>query len=192
MSNATSAKGRKAGVLAMALGLGMAAALGHATQDTQKPQGMTSAQAASETLSDRQQAIVPIAAFAAAGDISRLGTALNQGLDAGLTVSDAREVLVQLYAYAGLVLPGSPWVTPKTWGGSLPLFRGRTTAWHSPWSAWPRPLLERPPKPRGGSVVHRKRPQPMTGTPGVWCTGGAGRTPRCRGYPWKTRKTHLI
>jgi 4-carboxymuconolactone decarboxylase len=109
MSNATSAKGRKAGVLAMALGLGMAAALGHATQDTQKPQGMTSAQAASETLSDRQQAIVPIAAFAAAGDISRLGTALNQGLDAGLTVSDAREVLVQLYAYAGLVLPGSPW-----------------------------------------------------------------------------------
>ena len=44
---------------------------------------------------------MPIAAFAAAGDIARLGTALNQGLDAGLTVSDAREVLVQLYAYAG-------------------------------------------------------------------------------------------
>jgi hypothetical protein len=36
MSNATSAKSRKAGMLAMALGLGMAAALGHATQDTQK------------------------------------------------------------------------------------------------------------------------------------------------------------
>ena len=30
-----------------------------------------------------------------------VNTALNQGLDAGLTVSDAREVLVQLYAYAG-------------------------------------------------------------------------------------------
>jgi 4-carboxymuconolactone decarboxylase len=98
MSNATSAKSRKAGMLAMALGLGMAAALGHATQ---KPPGMTSAQPASETLSARQQALVPIAAFAAAGDISRLGTALNQGLDAGLTVSDARELLVQLYAYAG-------------------------------------------------------------------------------------------
>jgi alkylhydroperoxidase/carboxymuconolactone decarboxylase family protein YurZ len=102
MSNATSAaKSRKAGVLAMALGLGMAAALGHANEDTQKPQDMTSAPPASETLSARQQAIVPIAAFAASGDIARLGTALTQGLDAGLTVTDAREVLVQLYAYAG-------------------------------------------------------------------------------------------
>ena len=55
----------------------------------------------SETLSATHQAIVPIAAFAAAGDIAKLNTALNQGLDTGLTVSDAREVLVQLYAYAG-------------------------------------------------------------------------------------------
>ncbi|RXN86125.1 carboxymuconolactone decarboxylase [Achromobacter aloeverae] len=53
------------------------------------------------TLTVRQQAFVPIAAFAAAGDIGRLGAALECGLDAGLTVSDAREVLVQLYAYAG-------------------------------------------------------------------------------------------
>ncbi|WP_340526648.1 carboxymuconolactone decarboxylase family protein [Cupriavidus necator] len=42
-----------------------------------------------------------MAAFAAAGDIAKLNTALNQGLDAGMTVSDAREILVQLYAYAG-------------------------------------------------------------------------------------------
>jgi 4-carboxymuconolactone decarboxylase len=66
---------------------------------------MTSTQAtapsASETLTARQQAIVPIAAFAAAGDIAKLNAALNQGLDAGLTVSDAKEILVQLYAYAG-------------------------------------------------------------------------------------------
>lgn len=55
----------------------------------------------SETLSAAQQAIVSIAAFAAAGDIAQLNTALNQGLDAGLSVSDAREVLMQLYAYAG-------------------------------------------------------------------------------------------
>lgn len=54
-----------------------------------------------ESLAARQQAIVPIAAFAAAGDIVRLNAALNLGLDAGLTVSDAREILVQLYAYAG-------------------------------------------------------------------------------------------
>jgi len=57
--------------------------------------------AASETLSARQQAIAPIAAFAAAGDMERLSTALNQGLDAGMNISDAREILVQLYAYAG-------------------------------------------------------------------------------------------
>ena len=55
----------------------------------------------SETLTVRQQAIVPIAAFAAAGDIAKLGTALNLGLDAGLTVSEAKEILVQVYAYAG-------------------------------------------------------------------------------------------
>lgn len=61
----------------------------------------TNAPSASETLSARQQAIVPIAAFAAAGDMARLNIALNQGLDAGLTLSDAKEVLVQLYAYAG-------------------------------------------------------------------------------------------
>jgi alkylhydroperoxidase/carboxymuconolactone decarboxylase family protein YurZ len=100
MSNAIATKCHIAGVLALALGLSLAVAVSHA-QNTQEPQGVTRTQGASETLSDRQQAIVPIAAFAAAGDISRLGTALNQGLDAGLTVSDAREVLVQLYAYAG-------------------------------------------------------------------------------------------
>lgn len=54
-----------------------------------------------EFLTARQKAIVPIAAFAAAANISRLNAALDQGLDAGLTVSDAREILVQLYAYAG-------------------------------------------------------------------------------------------
>lgn len=58
-------------------------------------------QVPSQTLSIRQQAIVPIAAWGAAGDMNRLATALNQGLDAGLTVNDAKEVLIQLYAYAG-------------------------------------------------------------------------------------------
>lgn len=52
-------------------------------------------------LTDRQQAIAPIAAFAAAGDMPGLDAALNKGLNAGLSIGDAREILVQLYAYAG-------------------------------------------------------------------------------------------
>lgn len=64
-------------------------------------QSPTNAPNASETLNGRQQAIVPIAAFGAMGDMAKLNVALNHGLDAGLTVSDAREILVQLYAYAG-------------------------------------------------------------------------------------------
>ena len=66
-------------------------------------QGVTTPrhEAPSETLSARQQAIVPIAAFGAAGDMASLAAALHQGLDAGLTVNDAKEVLIQLYAYAG-------------------------------------------------------------------------------------------
>ncbi|MGH8463169.1 MAG: carboxymuconolactone decarboxylase family protein, partial [Pseudomonas sp.] len=42
-----------------------------------------------------------IGAAAASGDQVRLRSALAQGLDAGLSVSAAKEVLVQLYAYAG-------------------------------------------------------------------------------------------
>jgi alkylhydroperoxidase/carboxymuconolactone decarboxylase family protein YurZ len=53
------------------------------------------------TLTAKQKNIVPIAAFTATGDMARLDTALREGLDAGLTVSEIKEVLVQLYAYAG-------------------------------------------------------------------------------------------
>lgn len=60
------------------------------------------AQATPETaLSTRQQSIVPIAAFTAYGDLERLKPALAEGLTAGLTVNEIREVLVQMYAYAG-------------------------------------------------------------------------------------------
>jgi alkylhydroperoxidase/carboxymuconolactone decarboxylase family protein YurZ len=54
-----------------------------------------------QALSAKQQAIAPLAAFAATGDMARLENALNQGLDAGLSVSEIKEILVQLYAYAG-------------------------------------------------------------------------------------------
>jgi 4-carboxymuconolactone decarboxylase len=52
-------------------------------------------------LSEKQQAIVPIAAFTANGDQSSLKTALQTGLDAGLTVNEIKEVQIQLYAYVG-------------------------------------------------------------------------------------------
>lgn len=66
----------------------------------------TTASSDSKNLTVPQQAIVPIAAFAAAGEIAKLSAALDQGLDAGMTVSDAREVLVQVYAYAGFPRSG--------------------------------------------------------------------------------------
>src|SRR6185437_6483030 len=52
-------------------------------------------------LDAHQQAIIPISACAAAGNMSALDQALNQGLDAGLSVAVVREILVQVYAYAG-------------------------------------------------------------------------------------------
>ena len=52
-------------------------------------------------LTHQQQAMIPIAAFTARGDMNRLTLALNEGLDAGLTVNEIKEILVQLYAYCG-------------------------------------------------------------------------------------------
>ncbi len=102
MRNTTLAKRCSAGAMAVALGMaGLATAPACAAPDPQERPETTRFQSASDTLSGRQQAIAPIAAFAAAGDIARLSGALNQGLDAGLTVSEVREVLVQVYAYAG-------------------------------------------------------------------------------------------
>jgi alkylhydroperoxidase/carboxymuconolactone decarboxylase family protein YurZ len=52
-------------------------------------------------LNEKQQKIVAISAFTAKGDLNNLNIALNEGLDAGLTVSEIKEILVQMYAYAG-------------------------------------------------------------------------------------------
>lgn len=54
-----------------------------------------------DTLTTRQQAIPLIASAMATSNMEKLRDALNRGLDAGLTVNEAKEVLVQLYAYAG-------------------------------------------------------------------------------------------
>lgn len=70
-------------------------------QDTLVSPATANVLTSSEALSTKQRAIPLIAAAMAVSDMSALNSALNQGLDAGLTVSEAKEVLVQLYAYAG-------------------------------------------------------------------------------------------
>lgn len=52
-------------------------------------------------LMPRQQAIVAIASYAAIGDTSGLTKALEQGLTAGMTVNEIKELLIQVYAYCG-------------------------------------------------------------------------------------------
>ena len=102
MNNTTLAKRRVHAIAAsLALTFGWVATSGHAAQNSVEPQAMARAQPTSETLSAKQQSIPLIAAFMATSDLPKLNTALNQGLDAGMTVSEAKEILVQLYAYAG-------------------------------------------------------------------------------------------
>jgi 4-carboxymuconolactone decarboxylase len=52
-------------------------------------------------LSTKQQNIIPIAAFTANGNLDKLKTALQEGLAAGLTMNEIKEILVHLYAYTG-------------------------------------------------------------------------------------------
>lgn len=54
-----------------------------------------------DSLDTKQESIVTIAAFTANGDLSNLSKALHEGLDAGLTVNEIKEVIIQMYAYAG-------------------------------------------------------------------------------------------
>jgi 4-carboxymuconolactone decarboxylase len=103
MSNTTPARHRevRAWAAAVALGVALAVVPGCAAQNRAQPQATNNTPPASDTLSAKQQAIPLIAAFMATSDMPQLNTALNQGLDAGLTVSEAKEILVQLYAYVG-------------------------------------------------------------------------------------------
>ncbi len=94
---ASKALGRAALVAALAF----ITTAGHAAQEVNTMQHPSIPQTQSNTLTARQQAIVPISAFAAAGAIDQLKPALEQGLAAGLSVNEIKEVLVQLYAYAG-------------------------------------------------------------------------------------------
>ncbi|MGG7648233.1 (R)-mandelonitrile lyase [Pseudomonas sp. ES4] len=70
-------------------------------QSMEQPTAVDVESSAAQSLSAKQQAIPLIAAAMATSNMSGLNTALNQGLDAGLSVSEAKEILVQLYAYSG-------------------------------------------------------------------------------------------
>ncbi|WP_462424797.1 carboxymuconolactone decarboxylase family protein [Fusobacterium sp. THCT13E1] len=64
--------------------------------------GFTSAFGAEEkTLNIKEQEVVRISAFTASGDLENLKISLNDGLDAGLTVNEIKEILVHTYAYCG-------------------------------------------------------------------------------------------
>ncbi len=52
-------------------------------------------------LSPKEQSLIHIAALTGKGDLSKLKMALNDGLDAGLTVNQIKEALIHIYAYAG-------------------------------------------------------------------------------------------
>jgi 4-carboxymuconolactone decarboxylase len=52
-------------------------------------------------LKPRHQHIVAIASFTTKGDLEQLKNALNEALNAGLSVNEIKEVLVHLYAYCG-------------------------------------------------------------------------------------------
>ncbi|MBB2147469.1 carboxymuconolactone decarboxylase family protein [Pedobacter gandavensis] len=52
-------------------------------------------------LSPKEQSIIGIAALTGKGDLIKLKTELNRGLDVGLTVNQIKESLVHVYAYAG-------------------------------------------------------------------------------------------
>ena len=62
---------------------------------------MEGAEMKNNILDKKQQEVVAISAFTASGDLERLKVSLNDGLNAGLTVNEIKEVLVQMYAYCG-------------------------------------------------------------------------------------------
>ncbi|MCR9031307.1 carboxymuconolactone decarboxylase family protein [Citrobacter amalonaticus] len=97
MNNTTPIKALAAAVV-LTIGFGLAA---HAAPVNKGASEMNHEQTVSDTLSARQQAIPLIAASMASSQMDKLNAALNQGLDAGLTINETKEILVQLYAYTG-------------------------------------------------------------------------------------------
>ncbi len=55
----------------------------------------------STPLTQKEKSLVSISSYTAQGKVDDLQKALNEGLDAGLTINEINEALVQLYAYCG-------------------------------------------------------------------------------------------
>lgn len=53
------------------------------------------------SLSAKEKSIIAISSLTAKGDLNKLKTELNTGLESGLTINEIKEVLVHLYAYCG-------------------------------------------------------------------------------------------
>jgi alkylhydroperoxidase/carboxymuconolactone decarboxylase family protein YurZ len=53
------------------------------------------------SLSAKEKSIITISSLTAKGDLNKLKTELNTGLESGLTINEIKEVLVHLYAYCG-------------------------------------------------------------------------------------------
>jgi hypothetical protein len=102
MNNTTRVDAMKRIAMIMAAATMVAASVSHpAAAQPSAGQAQPAANSA-KTLSQKQQANAPISAATAVGDIPRLNQALNRGQDAGLTLSETKEILVQMYAYTGL------------------------------------------------------------------------------------------
>lgn len=61
----------------------------------------TEVYAMQSNLTVKEKSIVEISAYASAGDLENLSTALNQALDNKMTINEINEILIQSYAYCG-------------------------------------------------------------------------------------------
>lgn len=62
---------------------------------------MVNSTVSAQSLDGKEKSVTLIAAFTARGDMERLDESFDTGLDAGLTVNEIKEILVQMYAYCG-------------------------------------------------------------------------------------------
>jgi 4-carboxymuconolactone decarboxylase len=63
--------------------------------------GQAQDKSGAKALSDKHRGIVLMAALTAKGDLEKLKPAINNALDAGLTINECKEVFLHAYAYCG-------------------------------------------------------------------------------------------